>query len=146
MKSFAIAAFCLTINLPTIIANPAKAIPMNTAPASNIIPARWEPIARINSQKPYKIQLINQTDISLEYSSTTNEFPPRQIKPGGNIVLTQLPLPVYLLISPTNPGPNLRYSLLVQNNIVTVKITLLPENNPGNTTINIQETGGIYIY
>ncbi|MGQ9871549.1 hypothetical protein [Leptodesmis sp.] len=106
----------------------------------------WQPIARINPQKPYQVHLVNQTGIELEYSSTTNEFPPRRLASGNRTALTQLPLPIYLLISPVDSRFNLKYSVSAANNVVTIKISQLPENRPGSTTVNIQETGGIYVY
>ncbi len=106
----------------------------------------WQPIARINPQKSYQVRLLNQTGIEIEYSSTTNEFPPRRLTAGNNTVLTQLPLPVYLLISPVDARFNLKYSVSAANNVVIVKVSQLPEGRPGNTTVNIQETGGIYVY
>ncbi|MGC8710784.1 MAG: hypothetical protein ACP5RH_00170 [Leptodesmis sp.] len=122
------------------------AIQVHAQPAANSQAYPWQPIARINPQKPYQVHLVNQTGIELEYSSTTNEFPPRRLAAGNRTVLTQLPLPIYLLISPVDSRFNLKYSVSAANNVVTIKVSQLPEDRPGSTTVNIQETGGIYVY
>jgi hypothetical protein len=109
-------------------------------------PSPWYPVARIDPQKAYRVQILNQTGTELEYSSTTNEFPPRRLAVGNTTALTQLPLPVYLLISPVDSRFNLKYTVSTNKNVVTIKVDQLPEDRPGNTTVNIQETGGIFVY
>lgn len=106
----------------------------------------WQPIARIAPGKPYTVKINNQTGIVLEYASTTNEFPPRQLQPGASSTLTNLPPSVYLLISPVNPRFNLKYQVSANQNIVNVNVQQLPDTSPGNTTVNIQKTGGIFVY
>ncbi len=133
--------FLLTASLPML-----SAVQVSTQSAASAQASPWQPIARINPQKSYQVRLLNQTGIELEYSSTTNEFPPRRLAAGNNTVLTQLPLPIYLLISPVDARFNLKYSVSAVNNVVTVRVFQLPEGRPGNTTVNIQETGGIYVY
>jgi serine/threonine-protein kinase len=121
-------------------------IQVHAQPAINSQAYPWQPIARINPQKPYQVHLVNQTGIELEYSSTTNEFPPRRLAASNRTVLTQLPLPIYLLINPVDSRFNLKYNVSVANNVVKIKVSQLSEDRPGSTTVNIQETGGIYIY
>lgn len=141
LNRWVMALFLLTASLPMLPASLVRAESTTNSQASP-----WQPIARINPQKPYQVHLVNQTGIELEYSSTTNEFPPRRLTSGSSTVLTQLPLPIYLLISPVNSRFNLKYSVSAANNIVTIKVSQLPENRAGSTTVNIQETGGIYVY
>lgn len=141
LKPLAVVALLLTVGLPLSSAIATKAIPSQAVAASP-----WEPIARINPRKPFQVQLDNQAGTTLEYASTTNEFSPRRLASGGTTVLNRLPLPVYLLISPINPRFNLKYRVSVNQNSVYIRVQQLPENRPGNTTINIQETGGIFVY
>jgi serine/threonine-protein kinase len=131
----------LSASLPML-----SAAQVSTQSTASAQASPWQPIARINPQKSYQVRLLNQTGIELEYSSTTNEFPPRRLAAGNNTVLTQLPLPIYLLVSPVDARFNLRYGVSAANNVVTIKVSQLPEGRPGNTTVNIQETGGIYVY
>ncbi len=140
LNSFAISALTLTV-LPFVPASFTQAIP-----ATAIAASPWEPVARISPQKPFRVEIINQTGINLDYSSTTNEFPPRTVASGAKTSVQQLPLPVYLLISPANPRFNLKYFVTTKDNVVTIKVLQGPDPTPGNTTVNIQETGGIFVY
>lgn len=131
----------LTASLPML-----PAAQVSAQSTTNYQASPWQPIARINPQKPYRVHLLNQTGVELEYSSTTNEFPPRRLAAGNTTTLTQLPLPIYLLISSVDSRFNLKYNVSAINNVVTIKVLQLPEDRPGSTTVNIQETGGIYVY
>jgi len=106
----------------------------------------WQPIARINPQKPYTIRINNQTRIAIEYASTSNEFPPRTLQPGATTILSRLPVPIYLLISPTDAASKLTYTVTAKENVVTVNVKPYLGDSVGNTTVNIQETGGIFAY
>jgi hypothetical protein len=135
------ASLLLPAGLPLLLVPPAISAPVT--PMAN---ASWQPIARINPTQPYQVQIINKTGIGLEYSSTTNEFPPRRLAARATSTLNQLPTPIYLLISPLDGRFNLKYTVATRNNLVMVTVTQLPDNSPGNTTVNIQETGGIFVY
>lgn len=141
LNRWIMALLLFTASLPIF---PAAQVSAQSAANAQVSP--WQPIARINPQKSYQVNLVNQTGIDLEYSSTTNEFPPRRLAAGNSAVLTQLPLPIYLLISPVDSRFNLKYNVSAANNVVTIKISQLPEDRPGSTTVNIQETGGIFVY
>ena len=141
LKHLPIAALLLTLSLPLF--SPSL---VNASSMQRVVAATWQPVARIDPQKNYRVQLTNQAGIVVEYASTSNEFPPRKLQPNQSTTITQLPLPIYLLISPVSPRFNLKYSVSAANNIVQVKIQRLPEKVPGNTTINIQESGGIFVY
>jgi hypothetical protein len=120
----------------------------NASPQPSLVVASaFQPVARINPNQPYRVQILNQTGTVLEYSSTTNEFPPRRLNPNATATVSQLPASVYLLISPVDGRFNLKFAVSANpSNVVTVRVTQLPEEQPGNTTVNIQNTGGIYIY
>lgn len=136
----AIAPLLFATSLPLVASSmlPATSVQLTANP--------WQPIARIDPQKPYKIQLVNQTGLEVEYASTTNEFSPRKLAPRQSTVLTRLPLPLYLLISPVNPQYNVKNTVAAKQNLVTITIQPIPEGQPGNNTINLQTTGGIYVY
>lgn len=133
----------LSANLPPAAASQSGL----TKPSLSAIAASpWYPVARINPNQPFTIQIQNKTGIVLDDASTTNEFAPRRLYPRNTGTIALLPLPVYLLISPVNPRFNLKYSVTTNKNTVMVTVTQLPNNTPGNTTVNIQETGGIFVY
>jgi len=106
----------------------------------------WQPIARINPKQPYTIRLTNQTAIAIEYASTSNEFPTRTVAPRATATLTKLPVPIYLLISSTDAEAKLKYTVSARQNVITINVQPLMGDAAGNTTVNIQETGGIYAY
>lgn len=133
------------------------AIVAQDPPARTYQPGFWQPVGRVDINRPVKIQLINQTDLPLEYDFTTSyDVPPQPIKPKQTVTLEeQFPIPAYLLINPssfieTPPQgalPNLKFNVAVnENNIVTVTIIQVDKNDPGNTTFNLHETGAIYVY
>ncbi|MEX0271701.1 hypothetical protein AB3R30_21495 [Leptolyngbyaceae cyanobacterium UHCC 1019] len=139
-KSFVAASLFLSAGLSI------RMLPAISAPVPTMTVAAWQPIARINPTKPFQVQIINKTRLGLEYSSTTNEFPPRKLAANATTTLKQLSAPIYLLISPLDGRFNLKYTVSTRDNLVVVTVTQLPDSNPGNTTVNVQETGGIFVY
>ena len=149
MKSKILTTAALLVTANLIISVPVLA---QDPPARTYQPGFWQPVARVNINRPIAIKLINQTEVVLEYSLTTNEAPPRQLLPRNNAVLREIPLPAYVLINPTSSNLDssrvyLKYEVAVgDDNLVTVKIRQISDDIPGNTTLNIQESGAIYLY
>ncbi len=135
----AIASLCL-------FAIPMLTLPEAIAAPANMTDSPWQPVARIAPTKPFQVQIINKTGIELEYSSTTNEFSPRRLAPSVTTTVKQLSTPVYLLINPLDARFNLKYTVSTRNNLVTVIVTQSSESRTGYSTVNIQETGGIFVY
>jgi hypothetical protein len=140
MKRLAIATLLLASVLPL------PAISSDAASVKQVDSSAWQPIARINPSQPYSVRLNNQTNFVVEYASTTNEFPPRTMQPRTAATLTKLPVPIYLLISAVDPEYKLQYKVSASKNVITINIQQLAGGGDGNTTVNIQETGGIYAY
>ncbi|MGK7872148.1 MAG: hypothetical protein AB4426_02170 [Xenococcaceae cyanobacterium] len=147
-KILTTAALLTTISL--MISAPLKA---QNPPASTYQPGFWQPVARVDLNRPLEIKLINQTPLVLEYDLTTNrQVSPQQLLPEKTAVLKELPLPAYLLINAESsnsqsPLVNLKYEVAVtDDNVVTVKIKEISDDIPGDTTLNLHETGAIYIY
>jgi hypothetical protein len=122
-------------------------------PAKTYKPGFWQPAARVDINRPIVIKLINETDVTLNYDLTTNiEKSPEQLEPGKETSFKDFPIPVYLLINPdasvSNTSEfNLKYDVVVDdNNTAIVRIRKVAEGTPGNTTLNLHETGAIYIY
>ena len=149
MKSKILTTAALLVTANLIISVPVLA---QDPPARTYQPGFWQPVARVNINLPIAIKLINQTEVVLEYSLTTNEAPPRQLLPRNTAVLREIPLPAYVLINPTGSNPDssrvyLKYEVAVgDDNLVTVEIRQISDDIPGNTTLNIQESGAIYLY
>lgn len=134
------------INNPTTTNNP---------PASTYQPGPWQPVARVDVNRPVEIKIINQTQIPLEYDLTANITPSaQQIMPGETTTFNNVSMPVYLLIyrssnaSSVVPGSfNLKYDVLVNDdNTVTVTVTQVDGDTPGYSTFNLNKQGAIYIY
>jgi hypothetical protein len=124
-------------------------------PASTYRPGNWQPVARIDTKRPFAITLVNETDITLDYDLTANITPaPQQVSPGKTSVLKGFAVPAYILINPTSSQVvlsassfNLKYEVNVkEDNTVMVKVRKVSGDTPGDTTLNLQETGAIYIY
>ncbi|ACK71481.1 conserved hypothetical protein [Gloeothece citriformis PCC 7424] len=126
-------------------------------PARTYQPGFWQPVARVDLNRPMKIQLVNQTNIPLEYDFTnTFEVPPQPLKPQETVTIKeQLPIPAYLLINPSSfletpasgANPDLTFNVAVNDdNVVRVTIITAGENDKGHSTFNLHETGAIYVY
>ena len=133
----------LTVTIPPSAQNP---------PASTYQPGFWQPIARVNPNKPIQVNIANKTGLNIEYDLTTNrDNPPRLIFPKETTVIRGFPLPAYILINVASSEPNssqinLKYEVTTENNEVNVKISPVGNDTKGNTTLNLHETGAIYVY
>jgi hypothetical protein len=138
MAQCSLAVGCLLVSasfsLPTIAATG------ETVQSQDVV--RWEPLARVNLEKPFKIEISNSTNETLEYLVTTQtNF--RSIAPGEKVQLNSLPLPVFLNINATR-AIGVKYRLSVERNIVKVDLKLT--GGQGDTTLNIDDKGAIYLY
>ncbi|NJR20055.1 MAG: hypothetical protein HC777_00075, partial [Hyphomonadaceae bacterium] len=121
-------------------------------PAQTYQPGFWQPVARINPKHPFKIKLVNQTNAAIEYALTTNEFSPRKLSSKESAILTYVPLDGYLLINSTQTSPNeevptsLQFEVTVSGNIATVSIRQEKSDRPADSTINVNQSGAIYIF
>jgi hypothetical protein len=116
-----------------------------TPPASTYNPGDWQPVGRVASPKaPIELQLVNKTGLMLEYGLTdlgfTGKLPPRSSTIRKGVIL-----PDFLLINALEPLVRLNYDVTVNGNVVTVTIRQAG-SGAGDTTINLQQTGGIYVY
>jgi hypothetical protein len=127
-----------------------------TPPASTYRPGFWQPIARVDLNRPLSIKIINQTDIPLEYDFTnTPDVAPQSLAADSSIIIEeQLPIPAYLLINRSSFSQtseqsafNLKFEVVVsEDNVVNVKVMKVNKDTPGYSTVNLHETGAIYIY
>lgn len=121
-------------------------------PAETYQPGFWQPVARVDTKLPVTIKLVNKTDFAVDYAVTTEKITPFGIKSQETTTITEVKIPLYLVIYPNSSNPNssrinLKYSVQVDdNNVVTVNISEVDNNTPSNRTLNIQETGAIFLY
>jgi hypothetical protein len=103
---------------------------------------RWEPLGRVNPEKPVTVELINRTQEPLEYLITTHtNF--RTLEPGGSIKLSNFVLPSFININATR-SVGVKYGLTAKRNRVIVELKIAP--GQGDTTLNIDDKGAIYLY
>jgi hypothetical protein len=124
-----------------------------TPPARTFQPGPWQPVARVDMSRPVEIQIVNNTDLILDYDLTSNINPsPKQLIPGESTTLKGFTIPVYLLVnrsvSASDPTlTNLLYEVNVdENNVVKLTVSRGTQGNPGYTTFNLNQTGAIFIY
>jgi len=117
----------------------------------------WAPVDRVNPKQAVAIQVVNQTDLAIEYALTTNEASPRFLEPGEQGQIGKAPIPTYMLINPArSQAARFKFDIAVDDqNQVTVTVRRLDQLPPGTspadvatgaTTFNIQGTGAIYVY
>ncbi|MGH2415561.1 MAG: hypothetical protein ACRDEA_18100 [Microcystaceae cyanobacterium] len=153
MKTKLLTRIALLSTLSTFSLTIAAPLVAQDVPAQTYQPGFWQPIARVNLKRPVTIKLINETDVPIEYGLSNNsELPPTSISPGDNAVMAGFPIPAYVLINFVSSASdqsdyNLKFDVVVdQDNVVIVKVQKINGDIPGNTTLNLHETGAIYIY
>jgi hypothetical protein len=103
---------------------------------------RWEPLARIKLDQPFQVEVKNTTPETLDYLvSTQTNF--RTIAPGETVVMNSLSLPLFLNIN-AQRSTGVKYLLSVEEN--RVKVSLKLTAGQGDTTLNIDDKGAIYLY
>jgi serine/threonine-protein kinase len=124
----------------------------NDPPAQTYQPGYWQPVGRIEPQRPFQIKLVNQSGEIVEYAVTTNEFSPRQLSPQESTTLTHIPLDANLLLNSVRSNSrkefvsSLQFEVNVVNNLITVRILAGDRDRAGDSTVNIHRTGAIYIF
>jgi hypothetical protein len=122
-------------------------------PATTFQPGPWQPIARVDMNRPVVIKIINQTDVDLNYDLSANiDSSPQSLVPGANTTLRDFVIPAYILINRANSASDpysssLLYAVEVnKDNLVTITVTKILGDTPGYTTFNLNQQGAIYIY
>lgn len=126
----------------------------NNPPASTFQPGFWQPVARVNPEKPISLNIINNTGIPLDYSFTNETLTPTVLEANDTAVIKSLNPEdsIYLVIYPDLNTPNasrisLKYSVEVtEDNVINLTISVIDEISKGNRTFNLQPTGAIFIY
>jgi hypothetical protein len=128
-----------------VIAAPSGAIAAPIIPAPQVQSedvVQWEPLARIKLDQPFQVEVKNTTPESLDYVvSTQTNF--RTIAPGETVTMNSLKLPLFLNIN-AQRSVGVKYLLSVEKNRVKVGLKLTPSQ--GDTTLNIDDKGAIYLY
>lgn len=143
-----------TANFTLLPAVNAQTETNNNPPAQTYQPGFWQPVARVDTSKPISLNIINQTEIPLDYSFTNEAPTPTVLKPNETTTIKSLnpEESLYLVIYPDLNAPNasrisLKYSVAVtEDNVINLTVSVIDEISKGNRTFNLQPTGAIFIY
>ncbi|MBE9221366.1 hypothetical protein IQ215_01525 [Cyanobacterium stanieri LEGE 03274] len=126
----------------------------NNPPAETYQPGFWQPVARVNMEKPISLNIINKTGVFLDYSFTDETLTPTVLRPDDTATIRSLnpENSIYLVIYPDMNNPNasrmsLKYSVEVtEDNVINLTVSVIEEISKGNRTFNLQPTGAIFLY
>jgi hypothetical protein len=105
----------------------------------------WTPVARLNINKPQRITINNKTGLPLDYLITTHtNF--RVLEPGKAVTLTNTEIPMFLNINTQDSSSRVKYGVSVDKNSNILTVNVMLTNEDEHRTLNINETGGIYLY
>jgi hypothetical protein len=105
----------------------------------------WIPAARLATDKPQRIEVKNKTGVILDYLITTHtDF--RTLAPGKSITLTNFTTPVFLNINPQESNYLVAYKVSVNAKTNTLIVNVTLTNSLDNRTLNLDETGAVYLY
>ncbi len=113
-------------------------------PAETFQPGPWQPVARIDPTQPVQVQIVNQAGSILVYGLTDPNAVERELPATQTAQTTIVTIPAFLTIN-TIERSALRYDLAVQDNQVQVQVVRI-NDVVGDRTLNIDDTGAIYIY
>ncbi|MER3495034.1 MAG: hypothetical protein C4323_24255 [Mastigocladus sp. ERB_26_2] len=120
----------------------------NTNTAKTYRPGFWQPVARLdNLERFVKVEILNNTTTPLQYSLSSGDALNTVIPVGGRVTLTTNSLPSYVLIYDQQSQIPLKYNVSTQGNLATVTVQQADTTTgAGDTTLNLQESGAIYVY
>ncbi len=105
----------------------------------------WTPAARLATDKPQRIEVNNKTGVILEYLITTHtDF--RTLAPGKSVTLSNFTTPVFVNINPQESNYLVAYKVSVKAKTNTLVVNVTRTNGPDNRTLNLDETGAVYLY
>ncbi len=128
---------------PALTQAPSAAqVPSPTTPSTTF----WQPVARVDPNRPVQIQIVNKSSETVEYIvGTQTGF--RQLAPGKSAQLSSIRLPAYLDINPIRDRVLLRYQVSVPDSKKNqALVEVYGSSSGGQRSLNIDKTGAIYIY
>lgn len=137
---FAGVVLVASLTVPALAQNP---------PARTYQPGYWQPSARVNSNLPVTVTLVNQTKFPLTYN-LLDERGEKRLAVGASAQMRIAALPVNIAIydasSQASAGDDtrLRYETSVAKN--SMKVNIVPSTTEGFNVLNIAKTGAVYAY
>ncbi len=115
-------------------------------PATTFQPGPWQPVDRLDPARPVIVVIVNQTGALLEYGTTDPSEAVLELENGAISQLTVATLPAFITIN-TLERSALKYTLSTDLLANVVQVTVTKINDVvGDRTLNIDDTGAIYIY
>ncbi len=145
-------ALCLLSSL--FIAPPFSSVLAQDPPATTYKSGFWQPVAEFDADKKITVKLVNQTQIPLEYGlAGSEEQPSQKIEAGQTGTLEDVDdsanIAIYPSISldPDKPFV-LKFEVKVdpKTNTINVNIVKADRGFMGHRSINLQDTGKVYLY
>ena len=121
-------------------------------PAKTFQEGFWQPVSRVDLEKPIKLYINNVTNIAIAYDITESKGEPVSILPSRVVRLKNVEPALYISIYPNSNKPNnsqinLKYQVdVTEDNIVVVNIFTTGDGTESNRSLNLHETGAIYLY
>ena len=132
--------------------SPVSIVQAQDPPAETYQPGYWQPVARFDTKRIVEVNIINNTDIPIEYDLTDLEaMNPQKLEPQqtGNLkgFGSSANIVIYPLVNDTSEF-NLRYTVEMDedNNIVNVSVIKDQPSFLGHRSVNLQQTGAVYLY
>ncbi|MEL4897375.1 hypothetical protein [Crocosphaera sp. Alani8] len=131
---------------------PVSEVEAKDPPAETYQPGYWQPVARFDNKRIVEVNIINNTDVPIEYDLTDIEaMNPQALQPEqtGNLngFGSSANIVIYPLVNDATDF-NLRYKVAVDedNNVINVSVIKDKPSFLGHRSINLQRTGAVYLY
>ena len=136
------------------IATPLSQVLAQDPPATTYQSGFWQPVADFDASKKVTIQLVNQTKIPLEYGVAGKEEEPSvKIEAGKTGTVENVDNSANIAVYPgISLDPDKPFLLKFEvkadpkTNTINVNIVKAKRGFMGHRSINLQETGKVYLY
>ncbi len=141
--------FITGINLSFL---PQLKINAQNPPAETYQPGFWQPVARVDLNRPINLKLINEANIGIDYALIEENSEPILIQPNNTVIFKNIQPSAYIVVYPDSRDPDnsniyLRYNIVVtEDNVIEVHVKQTDDGRKSHRTFNLQETGAIYLY
>jgi hypothetical protein len=98
----------------------------------------------VNPSETVKVTIVNTT--SLDLFAGISGGSRVELTPQGTTTLQFDATPINVFVYPTGPQATLQFATSVVNNVVTVQVTQIPGDTPGDGAININPLGEVDVY
>lgn len=150
LKSLLISSLLITgINVNYLSLEKATA---QNPPAETYQPGFWQPVARVDLNRPINIKIINKAGILIDYAVTDVRMAPISVDVDKTVLIENIEPSIYIVIYPDTKDPNssriyLYYEINVtEDNIVEITVKQTEDGTKSHRTFNLQTTGAIFLY